>query len=276
MKRPCVAPPASQWGTKLPKQLWPLHSDFDLQPLTLTYDHGDLDLGPSFLKLGWKLEFFTFLTLVTLTFDLWPWPGPTGFAHTQLLVTSNGPWFRAGGSDKISIAGPFQSTPARMNPARAPYGLAQDQPMVFSGGILPMHIPYGPQAGYVWAHVGSNGLPVRAQFKSLCKSSQIPYIAQTGLGTGRLGSPAQIPCGPWPGPGRARYLGSLTSTDTQTDRCTDGEWQYPNIRSNFFKLDTQTTPGSLTQITHLSFDRLFNWWQNGVDYAKKYCFEKQH
>ena len=62
--------------------------------------------------------------------------------------------------------------------------------------VVPMDIPYGPQAGFVWAWAGSLGLPVRAPFKSLCKPSQIPHVAQTGLGTGRLGLPAQIPHGP--------------------------------------------------------------------------------
>ncbi len=67
------------------------------------------------------------------------------------------------------------------------------------GPHLPVHIPSGPQAGFVWARAGSLGLPVRAPFKSLCKPSQIPHVAQTGLGTGRLGLPAQIPHGPRPG-----------------------------------------------------------------------------
>ncbi len=65
--------------------------------------------------------------------------------------------------------------------------------------MVPMDIPYGPQAGFVWARAGSLGFPVRAPLKSLCKPGQIPDVAQTGLGPGRLGLPAQIPHGPRPG-----------------------------------------------------------------------------
>ncbi len=44
--------------------------------------------------------------------------------------------------------------------------------------------------------MGSSGLPVPAPIKSLCKPSQIPYVAQTGLGPGRMSLSAQIPHGP--------------------------------------------------------------------------------
>ncbi len=44
-----------------PRDLWPWPRDIDLC---------DLDLGPYFLILGWKLEFLHFFTLVTLTYDL--------------------------------------------------------------------------------------------------------------------------------------------------------------------------------------------------------------
>ena len=60
-------------------------NNFDLNPVTLTYD---LDLWPwwpwpwplrpwpwtIFSETRLKTGFFIFLTLVTLTFDLWPWP----------------------------------------------------------------------------------------------------------------------------------------------------------------------------------------------------------
>ena len=44
-------------------------------------------------------------------------------------------------------------------------------------------------------HMGSLGLPGRVPLKSCSKLSQIPQVAQTGLGPGTLGWPAQIPAG---------------------------------------------------------------------------------
>ncbi len=83
MKTPAFTPPASRWGTKITKQLWPWPNDLDLNPcepvrwpLILTYDlvldTRDLDLGPPFLIAGWKLEFLHFLPwwLWPLTYDL--------------------------------------------------------------------------------------------------------------------------------------------------------------------------------------------------------------
>ncbi len=44
-------------------------TNFDINPVTLTFDLNPCDLnpGPSFLKLGWKLEFLHF-------WPWWPWP----------------------------------------------------------------------------------------------------------------------------------------------------------------------------------------------------------
>ncbi len=92
-KRPRVAPPASRWGTKLPQTtltltLWPWPTTLDLYLGDLDVDPCDLDLGPSFLKLGWKL-FFTFLTFLTLTFDLWPWPSNLSEIWWSLMPAPN-------------------------------------------------------------------------------------------------------------------------------------------------------------------------------------------
>ena len=91
---------------------------------------------------------------------------------------------------------------ARASPVNSRTGPVRAWPMAAHGLVKhPMvHLAHGcphrAQAGFVWAHAGSSGLPVRAPFKSLCKPSQIPHVAQTGLGTDRLGLPAQIPHGP--------------------------------------------------------------------------------
>ncbi len=84
-KRLCVAAPASRWVESSPQQIWPWPCNLDLQSLTLTLATLHLDLQPRRWCLGpwsWtafsdtrlKTSIFTFLTLVALTFDLWPWP----------------------------------------------------------------------------------------------------------------------------------------------------------------------------------------------------------
>ncbi len=79
-KPPCVA--RVNLVESCPQQIWPWPCDLDLWPLTLTLatfnlDLCDLDfdLGPPFLILGWKLEFYIFdlgdlnLWPTTLTFE---------------------------------------------------------------------------------------------------------------------------------------------------------------------------------------------------------------
>ncbi len=141
-------------------------------------------------------------------------PGHPGLAHLGL--------------GSYSIAGPFEPAPARMNPARAPYGLAQDQPMVM-GPYLPMHIPCGPQVGFVWARAGASGLPIRAPLKSTCNPGQIPDVAQTGLGPGRLACPLKSRTGP----GRARYLGLTLSKRDLMLSCLR-EWSVITGRGRLF------------------------------------------
>ncbi len=74
-------PPIPPHPVTLTYYLWPWPCDFDLLPLILTratftfaYDLDlcdfypfDLDLGPHFLMLGWKLEYLNF-------WPCWPWP----------------------------------------------------------------------------------------------------------------------------------------------------------------------------------------------------------
>ena len=73
-KRPHVAPPASRWGTKLPKQLWPYPCDLDLWPLTLTYDLYIWPWWPWPWPLrSWPWTIFSETRLKTMIFDLWPW-----------------------------------------------------------------------------------------------------------------------------------------------------------------------------------------------------------
>ncbi len=94
--------------------------------------------------------------------------------------------------------------PGRIRPGNSGHsGLAQSFPSRAPAGLCPYaalgHITwYGPQ-GFVWARAGSSGLPVRDPIKFMSKPGQIPHNAQTGLGRGRLGLPAQIPHGPRPG-----------------------------------------------------------------------------
>ncbi len=70
-------------------------NNFDLNPVTLTYDLWpwtttltfdldpcDLDLGPSFLKLGWKLEFLHF-------WPWWSWPLTLTFKPVQEMMVLN-------------------------------------------------------------------------------------------------------------------------------------------------------------------------------------------
>ncbi len=103
-KRPCVVPPASWWGRKLP----PTNLTFTVA--TLTYDLDPCDLWPwpwPFRPLTYDLDLwpwplwtwawivfsdtrlktgiFTFLTLVTLTFDLWPWPSNSSKIWSSLM-----------------------------------------------------------------------------------------------------------------------------------------------------------------------------------------------
>ena len=109
-KHPHVAPPVSRWGTKLPKQLWPWPYDCDLWPLwpwhwpSWTWPTTfDLDPRPwplTLVTLTFTLDhlfwhkaenwiFFTFLTLVTLTFDLWPWPSNSSYIWWFLMCVPN-------------------------------------------------------------------------------------------------------------------------------------------------------------------------------------------
>ncbi len=52
--------------------------------------------------------------------------------------------------------------------------------------------PVDFQSGPTWAGPGST----HGMSKSCSNTGQIPYVAQTGLGPGRLGLPAEIPAGP--------------------------------------------------------------------------------
>ena len=74
-----------------------------------------------------------------------------------------------------------------------------------SGPHLPRHSPYGPRAGFVRVRAGSLGWPGRAPVKSCSNPSQLPVRCPDWARTGLTGLARS-------NPGRARYLGRVSST----------------------------------------------------------------
>ena len=77
----------SQTTLTLTLRLWPL----TFVTLTLTLVNLTYDLWPwtTFSDTRLKTEFFTFLALVTLTFDLWPWPSNLSDIWWSLMCVPN-------------------------------------------------------------------------------------------------------------------------------------------------------------------------------------------
>ncbi len=62
-----------------------------------------------------------------------------------------------------------------------------------------MHIPGGPQEGFIRAGGGQSGLARLGPAQILLQSQSNPVLCPDGLEPGSLGWPAQIPAGPQPG-----------------------------------------------------------------------------
>ncbi len=84
MKTPVCRISRESMGYKAPTNIFDLDlRPWPLRPVTLTYDldlfDHDLDLGPPFLILGWKLEFL----------HLWPWPSNSSKIWWSLMCVPN-------------------------------------------------------------------------------------------------------------------------------------------------------------------------------------------